>query len=322
METEEAQKTVTKADAPAWAKAVIVAEFHVNVSDLHTDYHGHRTPRTVALAWSKHERDLFSEMRKAAATFPETAHLGPGLNHWRVRLTWDHDHTNEAAREGAALQSDANYWRGDFVPFGFYADRYKPAENYNEGRDPERYLRDGFHFKTEEAAAAFMERNPAPQGMEWRKECEEIEHREKYSMGAGFYLKDGYSDSHGWAVKKRALSWFDPADHNTERGPALDGKPTNATAPREVSGIEVTENEKRNGVEIRFPEKPTDETRDRLKGAGFRWHRKGKFWYARRSALTLEVAYTIKGDPKAQERADAHAIQEAEKGAEAAQGIR
>jgi hypothetical protein len=30
----------------------------------------------------------------------------------------------------------------------------------------------------------------------------EIEHKEKYSMGAGYYLKDGHSNSSGWAVKK------------------------------------------------------------------------------------------------------------------------
>lgn len=31
---------------------------------------------------------------------------------------------------------------------------------------------------------------------------EKAEHREKYSMGAGFYLKDGWSNSTGWAIKK------------------------------------------------------------------------------------------------------------------------
>lgn len=34
---------------------------------------------------------------------------------------------------------------------------------------------------------------------------EKAEHREKYSMGAGFYLKDGYRNSTGWAVRKIRL---------------------------------------------------------------------------------------------------------------------
>src|SRR3546814_13409717 len=31
---------------------------------------------------------------------------------------------------------------------------------------------------------------------------EKAEHREKYSMGAGYYLKNGWRDSSGWCVKK------------------------------------------------------------------------------------------------------------------------
>ena len=99
--------------APAWAKAAIIAEYDEDASDTMSDYHNHRTTRVVVLGWSKHTRDLFPEMRKAAATFEDTAHLAD-----------------------------------------------------------------------------------AP---------ESAEHREKYSMGAGFYLKDGWRDSTGWGVKKRDL---------------------------------------------------------------------------------------------------------------------
>lgn len=60
---------------PSWAKAVLVAELHVDVSDSQTDYFSSRVERTVLLAWSKHTRDLFSEMRKAAGRLEETAHL-------------------------------------------------------------------------------------------------------------------------------------------------------------------------------------------------------------------------------------------------------
>lgn len=102
--------------APPWAKAAIVAELDQDDSDSMTDYFNHKTLRTVVIGWSKHTRDLFPELRKAAATFPETADLAD-----------------------------------------------------------------------------------AP---------ESAEHREKYSMGAGYYLKRGWRDSSGWCVKKRSLGWL------------------------------------------------------------------------------------------------------------------
>lgn len=102
--------------APPWAVAAIVAELHEDASDHYSDYHNHRTVRTVVIGWSKHNRDLFAEMRKAAATFPETAELASA-----------------------------------------------PAT---------------------------------------------AEHREKYSMGAGFYLKQGWRDSSGWCVKKSRINWL------------------------------------------------------------------------------------------------------------------
>ena len=115
-----AARNQAKADveryAPAWAKAAIVAELDQDDSDSMTDYFNHRTLRTVVIGWSRHTRDLFPELRKAAATFPETADLAD-----------------------------------------------------------------------------------AP---------ENAEHREKYSMGAGYYLKRGWRDSSGWCVKKRSLGWL------------------------------------------------------------------------------------------------------------------
>jgi len=60
---------------PEDTKAVIVAELHKNESDAMTDYFGYSTIRTVILGFSTHTKDLFSEMRKYAANFEETAHL-------------------------------------------------------------------------------------------------------------------------------------------------------------------------------------------------------------------------------------------------------
>ena len=64
-----------EAIVPADAKAVIVAELHEDESNSMTDYYRYRTRRTVILGFSTHTRDLFSEMRKHASNFEETAYL-------------------------------------------------------------------------------------------------------------------------------------------------------------------------------------------------------------------------------------------------------
>jgi hypothetical protein len=60
---------------PVDAKAVIIAELHEDESEPMTDYHGFSVKRTVILGFSNHTKDLFSEMRKYAANFNETAYL-------------------------------------------------------------------------------------------------------------------------------------------------------------------------------------------------------------------------------------------------------
>ncbi len=60
---------------PEDAQAVIVARLQQDDSDRMTDYYAHSTQRTVIIGFSKHKRDLFSEMRKHASNFEETAYL-------------------------------------------------------------------------------------------------------------------------------------------------------------------------------------------------------------------------------------------------------
>lgn len=60
---------------PEDALGVIVARFKQDDSDTMTDYYAHSVQRTVILGFSKHKRDLFSEMRKHAPNFDETAYL-------------------------------------------------------------------------------------------------------------------------------------------------------------------------------------------------------------------------------------------------------
>lgn len=98
---------------PIGAKAVIIAELIEDQSDSMTDYFGSKTVQTVILGFSRHTRDLFPELRKAALNFAQTADL-----------------------------FDA------------------PAS---------------------------------------------AEHREKYSMGGGFYLKTAWRYSNGWRISKKTL---------------------------------------------------------------------------------------------------------------------
>ena len=60
---------------PTDAKAVIIGTLRVNECDSYTDYYDYSIPRTVILGFSKHTRNLFSEMRKHAANFEGTAYL-------------------------------------------------------------------------------------------------------------------------------------------------------------------------------------------------------------------------------------------------------
>jgi len=68
---EEGAKIISK--IPEGVKSVIVAKLQVNDSDPQSDYFSSHSEETVFLSWSNHERDVFSEMRKAAAKFEPTA---------------------------------------------------------------------------------------------------------------------------------------------------------------------------------------------------------------------------------------------------------
>ena len=60
---------------PTDAKAAIIGTLRVSECDSYTDYNDYSIVRTVILGFSKHTRNLFSEMRKHAANFEGTAYL-------------------------------------------------------------------------------------------------------------------------------------------------------------------------------------------------------------------------------------------------------
>jgi len=74
---QQAEKFKKTLNIPEDAKGVIVAYFTSmsDHSDPYSDYYESQTDRVIVLAWSKHTRNLFPEMRKAAKNHPDTKHL-------------------------------------------------------------------------------------------------------------------------------------------------------------------------------------------------------------------------------------------------------
>lgn len=59
----------------------------------------------------------------------------------------------------------------------------------------------------------------------------------------------------------------------------------------------MRQNEERNGVELRFPDKPDDRTLSLLKSSGWRWARGSRCWYTRRNRDSLTFAAGLAGVP-------------------------
>lgn len=57
--------------------------------------------------------------------------------------------------------------------------------------------------------------------------------------------------------------------------------------------LRVEINPEFDGVEVYFPNKPTEEVRTALKSAGYRWHNKKKCWYAKNTEKNLQALRAI-----------------------------
>lgn len=162
-------KAAILAKRPPWAAALVVAELNHDDCEIQTDYFNHTTSRRVAIGWRKSKRENFATLRKVAATFPETAHLGPGCDVWYA----------------SAKEEDGRHiWLGE------------NGHSSCGGRA---------EFTTEAEALAFIESH-AETFRIWRltepEACREsVEHRENYSMGNGNYLKAGSTHDTGWRVR-------------------------------------------------------------------------------------------------------------------------
>lgn len=208
MKHAEATRSQLESIMPKETKALIVARLEVDESDSMSDYHGSSTQRSVIIGFSKHTRDLFPEMRKAAKHFSDTAHM-------------------------ATLPKEA-------------------------------------------------------------------EHREKYSMGGGYYLKDGYRHSSGWTINKVSLNFglsnYDRAEiaphllSDTQRTEQSETKLTTVTPSAQGDTVTMRINSEKEGVELHFSDKPDSTTISQLHAYKFRYHRRNKFWYAKQTDGRLKFA--------------------------------
>ena len=201
-------------EIPTNAAAVIVAELRENDSDPQTDYFNYTTKEVVYLAFSTHTRDLFPEMRTAAAKFTETAQLGPGMGVFTpfVKIGEDFQSNGSYYRAG-----ERSHWHNDMLPTGHFCTE-ADAENYINER----------------GAPGSMNIDGQKVSFYWDMSTKETEHREKYSMGAGYYL--GESKYSGWIIKKISLS-----DDLKQRGGMLENLQIAAAENRYFIGTEAAE---------------------------------------------------------------------------------
>ena len=103
----------------------------------------------------------------------------------------------------------------------------------------------------------------------------------KTAIPAGASVKDlKWEDDNGWVIEFTA----------PEVAPV-------AAPVVSVDGVTVSENEEKDGVEVRFPSKPAPEVIDSLKAHGFRWARFTSCWYHKRNAEAVAFARSLAGSP-------------------------
>jgi phospholipid N-methyltransferase len=77
---------------------------------------------------------------------------------------------------------------------------------------------------------------------------------------------------------------------NTENSNEVTETTASLSDNEKIENVEVKLNDEKNGVEIYFTDKPSEEVRDNLKSHGFRWSKYNKCWYAKQSEDSLIFA--------------------------------
>lgn len=101
----DASRAAILAKAPKGAAALIVAELEEDRCEPMTDYFATATTRIVAIGWRLSAREDFRALRRAAATFPETAHLADAPDTAEHRDNW-------SMGAGNYLKSTSRYSNG------------------------------------------------------------------------------------------------------------------------------------------------------------------------------------------------------------------
>lgn len=155
--------------------------------------------------------------------------------------------------------------------------------------------------------------------------AEEVEHRENYSMGGGYYL--GSHKHSGWEVYKATLSGYTLEDvylcagkyqgreylpgqvlsvgHEPvkpeRKNPQIATQVWKTEGLSLVCSLEVVENSDKDGIELHFDGKPNEAVLGILRTAtqedgkrAWRWHGKKKMWYAKDTERTRAQVEEIK----------------------------
>lgn len=149
-------------------------------------------------------------------------------------------------------------------------------------------------------------------------------HTEKWSMGHGNYLESkggfelpeelqglrkGYGSGEGvrrahWEVTFQT-AYREPVTLDTIAGYGKAGPEPEPEKTREpVECVTVSENDERDGIEVRFATKPAVAVLDSLKAAGWRWSRFSACWYTRRTAAAREFAAALSGQAEQAEQTE------------------
>jgi hypothetical protein len=121
----------------------------------------------------------------------------------------------------------------------------------------------------------------------------------KESIYSGTYLNAAPTDNTNCCYRNLDAEARDLLDSQSfytvqAKNPKAAQAPPQEQNPTEsAKTIAVSENTERDGVEIRFPVKPSAEVIDSLKIQGFRWSRFSECWYAKRLPEALAFAYSL-----------------------------
>lgn len=102
-----------------------------------------------------------------------------------------------------------------------------------------------------------------------------------------------YNDNESIIIKGHIMPTYKYVSAYFSQSDAVRTQPTERTNLSECDGVKVTLNDEKNGVEVKFNGKPSEDILSELKGMGFRWSKFQKIWYAKQSEKTISFANSL-----------------------------